>query len=86
MNLRINTHRADSKKTNSIPVDQHFLTHGHIFNKHARFTIIETLNRPNLSKEHTTQLLLQREDFWMIKLNTLKPNGFNEALNFPQDH
>ena len=86
MNLRINTHRADSKKITSIPVDQHFLVHGHIFNKHARFTIIETVSRPNLSKEQATQLLLKREDFWMIKLNTLKPNGFNEALNFPQSH
>lgn len=84
MNLRINTHRADAKKVDSIPVDKHFLTMGHIFNEHAEFTIIETVTKPNLSKEQMTNLLLKREDFWMTKLNTLKPNGFNESLNFPQ--
>ena len=69
MKLRINTRRGDSRKTDSIPVDKHFLTMRHIFNEHAEFTIIETVIKPNLSKEQMTNLLLKREDFWMIKLN-----------------
>ena len=29
-----------------------------------------------------TRLLKEREDFWIKKLQTLTPNGFNQELNF----
>ena len=83
MNERINSHRYDAKKPDSIPADKHFLTPGHNFNEHAKFTLIETVTRPNLTREQTTILLKKREDFWINKLETLAPNGFNEELNFP---
>ena len=82
MNERINTHRNDAKKSDSIPVDKHYLSPGHVFNEHAKFTIIETVTRPNLTKLQMRAILKKREDFWMLKLETLTPKGFNIELNF----
>ena len=83
-NIRTNNHRCDSKKADSIPVDQHFSTNGHDFTKHAKITLIEKLeNTSHMTETEITATLERREDFWMLKLNTLKPDGFNQELNFP---
>ena len=82
-NLRINGHRSDAKKTDKLAVDTHFRQPGHIFERDAKFTIIEKIETSNLKKEEVTNLLLRREDFWMKKLQTIEPNGFNQGLNFP---
>ena len=63
---------------------RHFLEPGHNFNLHAKFTLIEQVTKTDLSGEELTTLLEKREDFWMKKLQTLVPNGFNIELNFPQ--
>ena len=81
-NLRINTHRSDSKKPDSIAVDVHFGLPDHDFEKHAKFTFIEKITKKELSELQMTNLLLRREDFWILKLRTLKPDGFNDKLNF----
>ena len=83
-NERLNGHRSDAKKPNSILVARHFLENGHNFETDFKMTIIEQITNPNLSKESKRQLLLKREDFWIKKLQTLSPNGFNEELNFPE--
>ena len=85
-NLRTNNHRHDAKKPDSIMIDKHFYeTPGHDFEKHAKITLIEQLrNAENMTKEEITFNLEKREDFWMIKLNTLQPDGFNIALNHSQ--
>ena len=36
-----------------------------------------------MSKDELRNVLMHREDFWILKLGTLQPNGFNEDLNFP---
>ena len=41
--IRFNGHRSDAKKTNKLAVDTHFLEPGHIFDRDAKFTIIEKL-------------------------------------------
>ena len=73
-NLRLNTHRTHAKYDNSILVDTHFKSAGHDFTK---------LENTNMSKEVITKTLERREDFWMIKLDTLTPFGFNISLNNP---
>ena len=83
-NIRTNNHRADSAKENSIPVDKHFGQPGHNFTKHARITLIEQMRNTNKSKEEIRNILERREDFWIIKLDSMHPNGFNQSLNFPQ--
>ena len=83
-NIQINGHRSDAKKTDKLAVDTHFRQPGHIFERDARFTIIEKIETSKLKKEEITNLLLRREDFWMKKLQTIEPNGFNQGLNFPE--
>ena len=81
-NLRLNNHRKDSTKEDAIPASKHFNTSGHNFSTDAKFTLIEQLkieNHPNI-----TETLKNREDFWIIKLQTLSPKGLNHELNNPQ--
>ena len=83
MNLRINGHRSDSKKSDKLAVDTHFAQPGHNFDKDAKFTIIEKVQKPSLQKDEVADLLLLREDFWKKQLQTIQPQGFNHGLNFP---
>ena len=83
MNLRTNGHRSDAKKHHKLAVDTHFLEPGHDFNRDAKFTIIEKIMKTELRGTFLTNLLLRREDFWMAKLGTIEPHGFNTGLNFP---
>ena len=83
-NIRMNGHRSDAKKTNKLAVDTHFLQPDHNFDRDAKFTIIEKITKTNIGKEEMTNLLLRREDFWITRLRTLQPQGFNIGLNFPQ--
>ena len=83
MNLRTNGHRSDAKKHHKLAVDTHFLEPGHDFTRDAKFTIIEKIMKTELRGTFLTNLLLRREDFWMAKLGTIEPHGFNTGLNFP---
>ena len=84
MNLRMNGHRSDSKKSQKLAVDIHFGQPGHSFDKDARFTIIEKVKKSNIQKDEVADLLLRREDFWIKQLQTIQPHGFNQGLNFPE--
>ena len=64
-------------------MDRHFQLPGHNFDRDFKLTVIEAVGNSNMTKEQTRELLLRREDFWTLKLNTLEPKGFNERLNFP---
>ena len=80
--LRINTHRQGVKDPNGGAFDQHFNLPGHNFNDHAKFTIIEQIrNHHENSKAENRRQLEAREDFWMLRLKTLKPSGLNDSLN-----
>ena len=83
MNIRINKHRYDINKPDSLDVCQHFSNTGHCFDSHARFTIIEELKQKNKSKQIMRKVLEQHEDAWVVKLRTLHPDGFNKELNNP---
>ena len=74
-NLRLNK--------NLLQADQQFRLPGHNSNKHSKFTLIEQLNDTNIDKQLLKHRLKKREDFWIIKLKTLLPHGFNAELNFP---
>ena len=51
-NLRLNKHRKDTKKTNSILASKHFQEQGHNFNKHAKFIIIDKRVKLHAPKKH----------------------------------
>ena len=80
-NLRINNHRKDCKNPKGIPFDEHFNTPNHDFNKHARIILIEQVSTTLISKKTITQILEEREDFWMQELRTIQPIGLNIQLN-----
>ena len=67
-NIRLNNHRKDVKKVNTIMICKHFSEESHNFDKHAKFTIIDQLTNISKSKETLTQRLIERENFWILKL------------------
>ena len=65
-----------------IPARSHFKVNGHNFMKHAKFTLIEHLAEiSNVSKDTLRLQLKRREDFSIIKLETLGITGLNQELN-----
>ena len=85
-NIIINKHRDDCKITTSIDIDQHFRSPGYSFNEHTVFTIIERLNTRTEMKLEQREILETREDFWIMVLQILKPQGLNAKLNYPQKY
>ena len=81
MNIRLNKHRNDVFREDAIKVCRHFKQPGHIFNRDAKVTIIEELKKKDKSLEQMRKTLEDREDFWIIRLKTLHPDGFNMELN-----
>ena len=78
----MNKHWNDVHRPDAIAVDKHFSQNGHDFNRDFRIIVIEEVTKKNLTKEQMRNILLRREDFWILKLKTLEPMGFNEKLNF----
>ena len=50
-NLRLNNHRKDANKSNSILASKHFQEQGHNVNKHGKFIIIDKMINLHGSKE-----------------------------------
>ena len=80
-NIRLNNHRKDSKKKDSIVACTHFQKENHQFQRDAKFTIIEKVTKNCTTSEELRLLLKKRENFWIIKLKTLHPYGLNQELN-----
>ena len=81
-NLSLNSHRKDVNNPKAIPACHHFKIHGHNFMKRAKFTLKGQLtNIANVSKDTLRLRLKRREDFWIIKIETLDPKGINQELN-----
>ena len=76
----MNTHRNDVWRTDGPPCDKHFQIPGHNLNAHAKFTMIEELYNKSLSKLKIRSLLEHREDFWILKLQTLSSQSLNIYL------
>ena len=73
-NIRLNNHKKDANVNNpkAIPASIHFKQPGHSFNKHAKFTLVEKINNTINTDIDTIKIRLKRrEDFWILKLNTL---------------
>ena len=81
LNIRLNNHQKDGKKVDAIMACKHFQQERDNFNQHAKFTIIDQRANTSKSKETLTQRLIERENFWISKLDTLYPKGFNMELS-----
>ena len=83
-NLRLKKYRHRIKSTDFdklLLVEQHFRQSHHTFLIHAKFTIIEKIERAPL--ENITSILESHEDRWIKRLKTLHSNGMNNKLNHP---
>ena len=82
-NVRLNNHRSNAlhPKEDTIPACKHFNREGHNFNRDAKFIIIEQIRNIEGNEGQLKNTILARENFWIKKLQTLKPKGFNQELN-----
>ena len=85
MNRRVNTHRNNVRRIAGPPCEKHFQQQDHDFNKHAKFTIIEALEKIPQNKTELTKLLENKEGKWRKMLKTVTWNSFNIGYNYPQD-
>ena len=58
----------------------HFNEQNYNFQQHAESTLIEEIKKQTTAEE-TRTLLKRRENFWVLKLKTLYPDGLNQELN-----
>ena len=80
--IRLNNDWKDVSNPEAIPACVHFRKEGHNCIQHAKLTLIEQLtNTENVSKATLKLRLKLREDFWILKLDTLSPEGLNQELN-----
>ena len=74
-NIRLNNHGTNAyHPTNySIPACKHFHRNGHVFNRDAKFTIIEQIRNTNGKTQTQINKIIpqQPENFWIIRLKTL---------------
>ena len=70
----------DVYKADAIPASRYSDMNDHIFNRDASFIIIKQIRKSTLSREAKENLLKQRENFWIMKLETLKPKYLSQEL------
>ena len=78
-NIRLNNHRKDVWKPDAIPASRHFSGKNHNFNTHAKFILTEQIR--HVDTEKIKERLKQRENFWILTLETLTPKCLNQELN-----
>ena len=79
-NIRLNNHRKDVWKPDVIPASRHFSGINHKFNIHAKFILIEQICHIDIDKEKNRERIKQKENFWILTLETLTPKGLNRKL------
>ena len=69
--IRLNNRCKDVKKPDAILACRRFQEKKHVFNKHAKFIIVDKLTNTTKSKDILRQRLIERENFWIQTLETL---------------
>ena len=78
----LKNHRKDIENPSAIPACKHFNKYNNDFNNHGKFIIMERLrNIRATSTETLKERLKQRENFWIMKFETVLPIGLNQDLN-----
>ena len=78
LNIRLKNNRKDVWKPDGILANRHFSGKSHNFKTHAKFILIEQIHHNDVDKEKNEERLKQRENFWILTLETL---GLNQELN-----
>ena len=79
--LKLNNHPNYVWKPDAIPASRHFSGKNHNFNTDAKFIRMEQIHHIDIGKEKNKERLKQRENFWILTLDTLTPKGLNQELN-----
>ena len=80
-NIRLNNHQKDVWKPDAIPASHPFSGKNRNFNTHAKFVLIEQMRHVDIDTEKIKESPKQRENFWILTLETLTPKGLNQELN-----
>ena len=80
-NIRLSNHRKDVWKPDAITASRHFLGKNHDFDTHSKLILIEQIHHVDIDTEKIKERLKQRENFWILTLETLTPKGLNQELN-----
>ena len=80
-NVRLNNHRKDSKKKDTLSVCTYSQNQNHIFQQDAEFILIEQITKMHNAIEELRFILKTQENFWILNLCTLYPDGLNQELN-----
>ena len=83
-NMQLNNHTKDSNGSSpkAILLTIHFKQPGHSFNKYANFILMGQISNTINTEIDTMKIKLKRrEDFWILKLDTLTLKGLNQELN-----
>ena len=80
---RLNNYRREVTLSDPSPSAKHFKLQDHSFEQHARYTLIERIERPD-NLQNKRVYMEKREDFWITTLKTLHPYGINGSVNHPQ--
>ena len=80
-NIRLNNHRKDVWKPDGISASRHFSGKSQNFNTHAKFILIEQMCQIDIDREKNKERLKQRENFWILTLETITPKSLNQELN-----
>ena len=78
LNLKLNNHHKDVYKADAILAPRYFGMKDDIFNRDTSFIINEQTRKNPSRRETKKKLLKQREKFWVMKLETLKPKRLNQ--------
>ena len=71
----------DVKDPKAILADKLFQKSDHKFNEQATFAITDRLTNTNLDEEILKKRFIQKEKFWIQKLEILYPKGLNQELH-----
>ena len=80
-NLRLNNRRKDSKKKDAILACLHFEKSNHIFQRDAKFVLTEQITKTYNTIEELRLIFKKWENFLILNLHTLYPDGLNQELN-----
>ena len=61
--------------------NRHFSDKNHNFRTHAKFILIEQIRHIDTDKEKSKERLKQRENLWILTLESITPKGLNQKLN-----
>ena len=71
----------DAKKYDAILTCAHFQKSNHIFQRDAKFVLIEQITKKYNAIEELRLILKKRKNFWILNLRTLYPDGLDQELS-----